>query len=595
MLYYIFWFLKYKNNNIKTIISLVFIVFIFEYIFHSNIINYLYEVNRLFIFKYEYIIFRSKLVFSFYCLLLFHSSFNNLKYTNYIMLFFLPFYLNDIYIILGYILFLLNKQYRVIFEFIKIEYKNILLVFIFWFCVLALYYDNFLIYIIKYPSEFVYFILLFVLAIILYLNNVLFILFIEFIFFLSLLFLHFDYLYHLMQLMAVIYSFYFVSNYKDYFNVIKSDKLILILFSIIFVFFISYFISHYIYEQTVSSSWYFNNSRYFFNHFLLFLLLLVIFITYMPKKYYKYILYSFLISVFISEIFSYLIYFNLINIELFKRLGILYYKTKACDPSPFTNHINYSTFVAISLIILLYKINIEQITRLKYLYIFIFSIEFLNLFINGGRTGQLMVFISIIIYIFYYNKKHIIKSLTFFIIGVFLLFNFHTKCDNNKRLLLGVSDLHKVYNNDYYRTSWGKRIAINLTAIDYLTKNVCTFMCGSGASIDKKEWNKQLLQMPNNISKPISNIYIHSSIFQIWFDGGFFAIILCIYLLYILFKISYNPAMYSLIFVIIIYSLQDQILMGLEASKYSLFLIVLIFIYIFKERKEIVFSNNSHV
>ena len=135
-------------------------------------------------------------------------------------------------------------------------------------------------------------------------------------------------------------------------------------------------------------------------------MLFIIFIVYIDKKWYSYILNGFLIAMFISEVVSYSIFFNLIDIEYWKHIGVLYSKTNACDPSPFTNHIKYSVFLVIAMIISVYNLLYEKTQNrlFKYISILFLFTAFMNIFINGGRTGQLILIVSTILILFEISK-----------------------------------------------------------------------------------------------------------------------------------------------------------------------------------------------
>lgn len=104
-------------------------------------------------------------------------------------------------------------------------------------------------------------------------------------------------------------------------------------------------------------------------------------IVILTKKEWLYnILNAFLIGMFISEIISYGIYFEILS-------G---FKGGPSNPSPFMNTIHYSVFLAFTSLVLLYRFLYENLSvRVKVLLFIFFVITTTNLMISTGRTGQL--------------------------------------------------------------------------------------------------------------------------------------------------------------------------------------------------------------
>jgi O-antigen ligase len=101
----------------------------------------------------------------------------------------------------------------------------------------------------------------------------------------------------------------------------------------------------------------------------------------------------------ISEIVSYGIFF-----EIWTKEGVSPY-----DPSPFLDHTSYSVFLAFTAFILIYKIILTQSLSWKFFYILYFLTAVSNMFINGGRTGQVIFFVGLV-FIGFSHVKNKIKA-----------------------------------------------------------------------------------------------------------------------------------------------------------------------------------------
>ena len=146
-----------------------------------------------------------------------------------------------------------------------------------------------------------------------------------------------------------------------------------------------------------------------------FLLLLPVLYTIVQKKYIRKYITLFLIAVTVSEITSYLIWFELI--PPFKYATVL-------NPTPFMSHISYNPILAFAIYLVLHEIFFnKKITNLVFSLYSFFAISMsINMFITGGRAGQVIFFVMLSILIFQIFDKQRIKSLiTIFIVipGIF--------------------------------------------------------------------------------------------------------------------------------------------------------------------------------
>jgi len=202
--------------------------------------------------------------------------------------------------------------------------------------------------------------------------------------------------------------------------------------------------------------------------------LLIIFVFYssFDKKYTPHIISAFLSGMFLSELMSYAIFFELIH----------YKNISPHDPSPFMSHMTYSTVLAFTISILLIKLFYEKKLKYKIFYILFFITATTNLFINGGRTGQI-IFIVLIFATIFSNVKHKIKAFVIssllLIITFSLAYNFSVNFQNRFTQLC--KDFDNVITKNNYNGSGGVRVALTIIGINTFTEHP---LLGTGLAYD---------------------------------------------------------------------------------------------------------------
>jgi len=147
-----------------------------------------------------------------------------------------------------------------------------------------------------------------------------------------------------------------------------------------------------------------------------FLLLLPILFTIVNKNYIKYYIFSFLLAIAITEVASYLVWFELV--EPFKNATVI-------NPTPFMSHISYNPILAFAIYLVIHEIFFnKKMTNLLFSFYSFFAICMtINMFITGGRAGQVVFFVMLSIIIFQILDKQRIKSILvilFLIPGIFI-------------------------------------------------------------------------------------------------------------------------------------------------------------------------------
>lgn len=264
----------------------------------------------------------------------------------------------------------------------------------------------------------------------------------------------------------------------------------------------------------------------------------IILVTSIEKKYLTLSITAFLSGMFISEIVSYLIFFNLINFEILQAYGLIYHFASSSNPTPFLSSIHYSFFLGITILLLLEQFKDSKVFLFRFFIIVFIISATSNLFINGGRTGQIGIIFSIITYsVFIYIKN--IKKIFFSCIAImsilFVAYNFSPVF--KERIYFAKSDINKVVNSDY-NSSWGVRIASNKIASEYFFNSPENFLLGAGSGGAKKTFNDFAKEnMPVSISEPVLTLHhLHNQYFQLWIDGGILALVALIFYFYIMKK-----------------------------------------------------------
>jgi len=135
-----------------------------------------------------------------------------------------------------------------------------------------------------------------------------------------------------------------------------------------------------------------------------FLLLWPVLYSVTRKEYVKKYVTFFLLAITFTEITSYLVWFEII--PEFKYASVT-------NPTPYMSHISYNPILAFSIYIVYHQIFFnKKLSRLEFFLYSFFAITMtINMFITGGRAGQVMYFAMVSIFIFQFFNYQKIKSL----------------------------------------------------------------------------------------------------------------------------------------------------------------------------------------
>ena len=230
------------------------------------------------------------------------------------------------------------------------------------------------------------------------------------------------------------------------------------------------------------------------------LLLIPLFMLFVQKKHIKYYFYAFLLAISIAEISSYSIFFQII--EPFKRATLE-------DPTPFLGHIIYNPLLSIAIYILLHSILFDKdiSQKQKALYsLFVFTMS-VNMFITGGRAGQLMYFAMLFIISFQYFEKQRVKAvlLPLFIIPIISVAFYNLSPIFQQRVDAAYSNISNFQQNK--NTPVGTRINWAINSFELIKENP---FLGSGTGSFRGEYETINQKLTPDIPSTINphNMYI---------------------------------------------------------------------------------------
>lgn len=169
------------------------------------------------------------------------------------------------------------------------------------------------------------------------------------------------------------------------------------------------------------------------------------------KKYLEYAISAFLAGMFISEILSYGIFFELWTLK----------HGSPTFPSPFMSHIHYSVYLAFTSLLLLNRLFYQTNFKWRVLYFLYFLSVTANLFLNAGRTGQVAFGVSLFLVLFLNVKNRFLAFISSSIfISAILFASYQISPVFQARVDIGVQDIQKVIDEENYCSSLGLRLGV---------------------------------------------------------------------------------------------------------------------------------------
>jgi len=249
--------------------------------------------------------------------------------------------------------------------------------------------------------------------------------------------------------------------------------------------------------------------------------------TSVKQKYIKYIIKAFVLSMLVSEVISYGIFFKLWTFS----------HGSPSDPTPFMNHLEYSIFLAFTASLLLSEIFLSNDKKTKIFYGIFFMTVSTNLFLTGGRTGQIAYIISLSL-LFVANIKHKLLAVVigFVCLSAILTFEYNISKTFKSRADSAYCDLKNVIQNNNYGGSWGLRLSTWVVSAKILEKNP---IFGTGIADLKKDYKtyigKDKILNIHDFSAIMTGGY-HNDFLEATAGGGLIA---CILFIIIFFKLCF--------------------------------------------------------
>ena len=315
----------------------------------------------------------------------------------------------------------------------------------------------------------------------------------------------------------LIFLWFIDGNFRSKLNEVRNNKFILTLLS--FVLF-----------SLLSVLWSNNTSfalNYIFKYWHFFIIIIIF--TSLDKKYLEYIFSAFLASMFISEITSYGIFF-----EFWSYKNIL-----PSDPSPFMDHTSYSSYLAFTILILAYRILYTQDIWWKIIYGFYFFSSMTNLFVNGGRTGQVIFLLSIIIFLFVNSKNKIKAVLYGLVVGLFS-HTFKDRMDYTK------FDIERMLASGDYTGAFTSRVALwQIGTISALDNPIIGTGIGDEAFATKKDLENIGLGSYVTTKDNYCRVDYHNNFVQYFVQLGAIGLFIILLLYYYLWKLNIKETPYK--------------------------------------------------
>ena len=278
-----------------------------------------------------------------------------------------------------------------------------------------------------------------------------------------------------------------------------------------------------------------------------FILFLPILYTIVEKKYIKYYVSSFLLAISFTEVVSYLLWFELIEpfkiVRIPDTLNLMIYRAgdlahMTTNPTPFMSHVSYNPILTIAIYIVYHEIFLnKKLDRVKFFIYSFFAITMtINMFITGGRAGQVMFFTMLAIIIFQFFNTQKIKAL--FLIAVLTPGIFFTAYTTSNLFQTRVDAAVKniTYYSENKSSSVGLRITFALNSWEVIKKNPIIGVGTGDFPIEYKKINKINTPGLPNTTNP------HNMYTLVAMELGALGIISMLSIFYYQIKLSFNSS-----------------------------------------------------
>jgi len=189
-----------------------------------------------------------------------------------------------------------------------------------------------------------------------------------------------------------------------------------------------------------------------------------ILMTFVVKKHIKFYIASYLAAMTLSEAISYMIWLHVIPPV---------FSASQNDPTPFMSHISYNPFLALSIYLIGHFLLFDKkLSIYKKILLFVFFITMsINMFITGGRAGQVAYFLTLFILSLQYFKNNILRVFAFSSALIIVIFStaYMTSQIFHQRVNQAITEVSSYDQNR--NSSVGLRINFAINTIDIIKDN----------------------------------------------------------------------------------------------------------------------------
>lgn len=318
-------------------------------------------------------------------------------------------------------------------------------------------------------------------------------------------------------LVLLLLLFLFERRYQERFNLVKNNPLIYIIFALVLMHVIGFLWSE---NLQIAGETFGRVKKLMWIPFLM---------MYVKKEHIIYYFQAFILGMIISEVLTYLVWFDIIP---------HFMHVTANSPSPLMLSTNYAPYVAMASFLLLYLLlYFKSASRWQQgISLFFLVTMLINLFITGGRAGQIGFFVLFLVLILGYFKGKVFKGLLFFSIASTILFSLaYNNIELFKlRIDMGITEATH-FSPGLQKTSVGIRLALNKNYYAVFKEN---FLLGVGTGdymdayklVNAKSEYKTMITHPHNMYMLI--------FVQLGMIGGMIFLTLFLYQMYYATKIE---------------------------------------------------------